>query len=55
MLGADVVCHSKIIMEICSRAKYISSMDSISDIPGLRPQLIERLYAVIVNVPSVKR
>lgn len=53
MLGAEVVCHSKVITEICSRAKFITSVASIKDIPGLRPQLVSRFYSTCTVIDAL--
>ena len=49
ILGPQYVCADSIIQEICSRAKYITSIDHL-DIAFLRPELRVRFYTIVMNI-----
>lgn len=59
ILGSQYICSDFVIQEICSRAKYITSLDDLN-IAFLRPELRSRFYSVVMNIvvdapPSKKR
>ena len=49
MLGEQGFCHSSVIEEICKRCTYIDSIDDIKDIRGLRPQLFQPFFYVVMK------
>ena len=60
MLGSEVVCSSSVISEICQQAPYIQRKQDMSKISGLRPQLYERMFNIVISMteniaPPTKR
>ena len=53
-LGAELVCHSLSIEQLCTRVPYIKSKSDVSKVPGIRPKLCERLFNVVVDVETLQ-
>ena len=49
MLGEDGICHECIIDVICEHFKYISSVDDLKHIRGLRPHLFQPFFDTIIR------
>lgn len=49
MLGEDGICHERIIDAICEHVKYISSVDDLKHIRGLRPHLFQPFFDTIIR------
>ena len=47
MLGSSFICSDSIISELCSKAKFVKSVDDLNNVCGLRPELSLRFFSVM--------
>ncbi len=59
MLPKSVVCPVNVIKEVCSRSKYITTLEDIYSIPCLRPEFhtifFNSVLETVSHAPPVKR
>ena len=53
MLGNDLVLPMGCIVEICKQARCIQSVEDLKGIPGIRQELLSRIFDVFMRVMAV--
>jgi len=53
MLGKDLVLPMDCIVEICKRARYVQNTEDLKSVPGIRQELLNRIFIVLMRVMTV--